>query len=92
MPSCTLDLKAIPNAPRTALAGWLGEVLKVRVHAPALEGRANEALLEFLAEQLGVSRRAVTLVRGETSRHKVVRIEGLARTEARARLTPSAVT
>ena len=92
MPSCTLDLKAIPNAPRTALAGWLGEVLKVRVHAPALEGRANEALLEFLAEQLGVSRRAVTLVRGETSRHKVVRIEGLARAEARARLTLPGVT
>ena len=89
---CTLELKAIPNAPRTALAGWLGEALKAKIHAPALDGRANEALLEFLAEKLGVPRRAITLVRGDTSRHKVVRIEGLTLTEARARLTPPAVT
>ena len=89
---CTLELKAIPNAPRTAFAGWLGEALKVKIHAPALEGRANEALLDFLAEKLGVPRRAVTLVRGETSRHKVVRLEGLTLTEVRARLTPPTVT
>ena len=88
MPSCTLELKTIPNAPRTAVAGWLGEVLRVKVHAPALEGRANDALLEFLAETLGVHRRAVTLVRGDKSRHKVVRIDGLALSEVKVRLVP----
>jgi hypothetical protein len=46
---CTLAIKAIPNAPRSAVAGWLGDVLKVKVHAPPVEGRANEALCEFLA-------------------------------------------
>ena len=77
MPACTLELKIIPNAPREEIAGWLGDALKVKVHAPALEGRANDALLEFLAGKLGLPRRAVTLVRGDKSRHKVVRITGL---------------
>jgi len=84
--SCTLELKTIPNAPRDEIVGWLGEALKVKVHAPALEGRANDALLEFLAGKFGLPRRAVTLVRGDKSRHKVVRLDGLTLAEARARL------
>ncbi|MBZ5524519.1 MAG: DUF167 domain-containing protein [Acidobacteriia bacterium] len=78
MPSaCTLELKVIPNAPRDEVAGWLGDALKVKIHSPALEGRANEALTEFLAARLGLARRAVTLVRGHRSRHKIVQIAGL---------------
>jgi uncharacterized protein (TIGR00251 family) len=75
--SCTLALKIIPNAPRNEVVGWLGEALKVKVHAPAVEGRANEELLDYLATELGVPRRSVTLVRGEKSRQKVVRLAGL---------------
>ena len=90
MPACTLELKTIPNAPRDQVAGWLGDALKVKVHAPALEGRANDALLEFLADRLGLHRRAVTLLRGDKSRHKVVRLAGLTLPEAKARLTPDA--
>lgn len=75
--ACTLELKTIPNAPRNEIVGWLGPALKVKVHAPALDGRANDALLEFLAEALAVRRSAVTLIRGEKSRQKVVRVEGL---------------
>jgi uncharacterized protein (TIGR00251 family) len=75
--SCTLELKVIPNAPRDEIAGWLEEALKVKIRAPALAGRANKALTEFLAERLGLPRRAVSLVRGDRSRHKVVRIDGL---------------
>jgi uncharacterized protein (TIGR00251 family) len=90
--SCTLELKTIPNAPRDQVAGWLGNALKVKVHAPALDGRANEALLEFLADQLGLPKRAVTLVRGDKSRHKVVRLDGLTLAEAKARLAPPAAT
>ena len=85
-PACTLAIKAIPNAPRNAIAGWLGEALKVKVHAPPVEGKANEALCDFLAETLGVPRRAVTVLRGDTSRQKVVRIEGLTLAEAKARV------
>ena len=84
--SCTLAIKAVPNAPRSAVAGWLGEALKVKVQAPPVEGRANEALCDFLAEQLGLPRRAVTVLRGDTSRLKLVRIEGLTEAEAKARL------
>jgi len=87
MPACTLELKTIPNAPRDEIAGWLGDALKVKVHAPALEGRANDALLEFLADKLGVHRRDVALVRGDKSRHKVVRIAGLTLAEVKSRLT-----
>jgi uncharacterized protein (TIGR00251 family) len=87
--SCTLAIKAVPNAPRSAVAGWLGEALKVKVQAPPVEGRANEALCDFLAEQLGLPRRAVTVLRGDTSRLKLVRIEGLTEAEARSRLTPA---
>ncbi len=86
MPACTLELKTIPNAPRDEIAGWLGDALKVKVHAPALEGRANDALLEFLADKLGVHRRDVTLVRGDKSRHKVIRIAGLTLAEVKTRL------
>lgn len=92
MVSCTLELKTIPNAPRDGLAGWLGGTLKVKVQAPALDGRANEALLAFLAEKLGVPRRAVTLLRGDKSRRKVVRITGLTLPGVRARLAPPAGT
>lgn len=83
---CTLDLKIVPNAPRNEVAGWLGEALKIKVHAPALEGRANDELCEFLADQLKLPRRAVTLLRGEKSRQKTVRLDGLTLAEARQRL------
>ncbi len=86
--SCTLAIKAIPNAPRHQVVGWLGAALKVKIHAPPLEGRANDALCEFLAEELGLPRRAVTVLRGDTSRQKIVRINGLTLDEARARLVP----
>ena len=85
-PACTLELKVIPNAPRDEVAGWMGDALKVKVHAPALDGRANDALAAFLAGRLGLPRRAVTLVRGDKSRHKVVRIDGLDLAGARSRL------
>jgi uncharacterized protein (TIGR00251 family) len=85
--SCRLAVKAIPNSPRNAVAGWLGDALKVKVHAPALDGRANAELCGFLADTLGVPRRAVTLAQGEKSRQKFVAIAGLNFEEVRARLT-----
>ncbi len=85
-PHCTLELKVIPNAPRDEVAGWLGDALKVKLQAPALEDRANDALTAFLAGRLGLPRRAVVLVQGGKSRHKVVRIDGLTIEEVRRRL------
>jgi uncharacterized protein (TIGR00251 family) len=85
-PSCTLAIKAIPGAPKNQVCGWLGEALKVKIQAPPIQGRANEALVEFLAKALEVPCRTVTLVRGGTSRHKTVRIDGLDLAEAKRRL------
>ena len=85
-PACRLELKTIPNAPRDEIVGWLGSALKIKVHAPALEGRANDALLAFLADKLGVPRRTISLVRGDKSRQKVVAIAGLDLADVKQRL------
>jgi uncharacterized protein (TIGR00251 family) len=84
--SCTLTIKAVPNAPRSAVVGWLGEALKVKVHAPALEGRANDELCEFLADTLALPRRAVTVLQGDKSRQKVLHVAGLTLAEVRVKL------
>ena len=86
MSRCTLELKTIPNAPRNEVVGWLGSALKVKVHAPAVEGKANDELIEFLAGKLGLHRRNVTLLRGDKSRQKVVQIDGLDAAEVKIRL------
>jgi hypothetical protein len=64
-----------PGAKRSQVAGLHGESLKVRIAAPALEGRANAALEAFIAERLGVRQAQVKVVRGERSREKQVLVE-----------------
>lgn len=66
-----------PRASRTELAGLHGGVLKVRVAAPPVDAAANRALIEFLAECLGVAKRSVRVVAGETSRTKVLEADGV---------------
>ena len=72
----TLPLHVQPGAKRTDVAGLHGEALKIRLAAPPIEGRANEALLKFIAEFFGVPLRQVELKQGGQSRHKVVAITG----------------
>lgn len=74
-----LALHVQPGARRTEPAGVHGKALKVRIAAPPLDGRANDVLRQFLADAFAVPLRRVTLLRGETSRDKVVRIEAPAR-------------
>ena len=81
-PTCAvveLRLHVQPGAKRTGFAGRHGDALKFRLAAPPVDGRANEALLAFLAEAFGVPQRQVAIVRGETSRQKTVRIVAPAR-------------
>ncbi len=84
-PHCTVAIKAIPNAPRSEVVGWLGEALKVKIHAPPVEGRANDALCEFLADTFDLPRRSVRVLRGDTSRQKLVRLEGLTLADVKKR-------
>ena len=79
-------MKVIPGASCDELGGWLGETFKVRLSAPPVDGRANDALIEFLAEKLGLPRRAVTLARGAAARQKLVHIDGLTLAEVNSRL------
>lgn len=84
-----VKLRIVPNARRSEIVGEYGESVKVKVAAPAVDGKANAALLEFLAEKLGVAVRAVTLVAGEKSRDKVITVEGMRLEEVRRRLLGS---
>jgi uncharacterized protein (TIGR00251 family) len=73
-------IKVHPRAKKTAITGTFGEgadaALKVALSAPPVEGRANEALIEFFAELCGVPRSAVSVLSGAQSRNKVLRIAG----------------
>jgi hypothetical protein len=81
-----LEIKLVPGASRSGIAGWLGEVLKVRVAAPPERGKANAALLATLADALGIPPQQVRLLRGRTSPRKRVEILGLSEAEVRERL------
>jgi uncharacterized protein len=70
----TLEVHCQPGARKSEVVGVHGGALKIRVAAPAVEGKANVALVAFLADQFGVPQRAVTIVRGETARRKTVHI------------------
>jgi len=69
-----LTLHVQPGAKRTEVAGIYGDALRIRLAAPPVDGKANAELLRFLTHAFGVPRRNVTLVRGDASRQKVVRI------------------
>lgn len=72
--SIRIHVHAQPGAKRTEVVGLHGDALKIRIQAPPLEGRANEELIRFLAETLGVPRSRVSLIRGDKSRSKVFEI------------------
>jgi uncharacterized protein len=83
-----LSLKVQPRASRNEIGGLMGAELKIKVSAPPVDSAANEAVLELLAETLNCPRSQLTLVRGQTSRHKQVRIRGLTLDQIEARLSP----
>jgi uncharacterized protein (TIGR00251 family) len=72
-----LSLKIIPRASRNEIAEALGNELKVKVTAPPVDSAANRAVVELIADVLNISKANVALVRGETSRHKLILIKGL---------------
>ena len=83
---CTLAVRVHPGAKQNAIGGMHAGALKVSITAPATDGRANEALIAFVAVRLGVSRARVSLLAGATSRSKTLRIEGKSAAEVQAAL------
>lgn len=89
----TVDLQVVPRASRVAIGPVAGEGadarLRVAVTAAPVDGKANDAVIEALAEGLGVKRRQITLIRGDKGRQKTVHISGLALASFRARVAGS---
>ena len=84
----TFAVKVQPRAKKDAILGDLGGAVKISLIAPPIDGRANEACVEFLAEVLNVPRSAVSIVSGETNRRKVVRVGGISAESLRDKLQP----
>jgi uncharacterized protein (TIGR00251 family) len=82
----TFAIKIHPRARKNAVTGELGDALKLSLTAPPVEGRANEACIEFLANLLKVPRSSVTIASGQTSRRKVIRVSGVSADEVQKRL------
>lgn len=81
-----LTIRAQPRASRTEVAGPYGDALRVRLAAPPVDGAANDELVAFLADALGVRKGDVEIARGHGSRSKTVRVRGVDAAEARRRL------
>ena len=84
--SATLAVRVVPRAGRTALGGRRGDAVLVRLAAPPVEGAANAALVDFLADQLRCPRRALSIVSGTRARDKRVRVDGLSPAELDRRI------
>ena len=82
-----LWLRVYPNAARNELAGFSEGVLRVKVAAPPVKGKANKELIAFLAQKLGLSKGDLTILKGHSSRNKLVSIAGLSREELTQRLS-----
>src|SRR2546422_5859225 len=86
-PHVTLSLRVQPRASRNAVVGWTGDTLNVRLTAPPVEGAANVACLEFLADLLDLPQSQLEILRGARSRNKVIRISGLTQYEVHEKLS-----
>jgi uncharacterized protein (TIGR00251 family) len=82
----TLSVKIHPRAKKDAITGTLGGVVKVSLTAPPIDGKANDACIEFFARLLQVPRSSVTIASGQTSRAKLIRVSGLSAEEVRRRI------
>jgi uncharacterized protein (TIGR00251 family) len=82
-----IDVRVIPRASKAGVAGSRGGALLVRLSAPPVEGAANDELIELIAKTLGVPRRSVTIVAGERTRLKRVRVQGVSADDAIRRLS-----
>lgn len=81
-----LPVRLQPRASANEVTGERGEAIAFRVTAPPVDGKANKALINLVAERLGIAKSRVSIVRGDTGRDKMLEIEGLSDQQARTRL------
>ena len=84
-----ISLHVYPNAPRNQLVGFSDGVLGVKIAAPPVKGQANRELVAFLSQVLGVGKSSLAILRGHTSRNKLISVSGLSQQEVMQRLSPS---
>ena len=82
----TFAIRVHPRAKKNTISGEVGDALKMSITAPPVDGKANEACVEFFAKLLKVPRSSVTIAAGQTRRNKVIRVVGLSAREVRDRL------
>jgi uncharacterized protein (TIGR00251 family) len=82
----TLRVYVVPNAKFDRVIGEQGGAIKIKLRAPAIEGKANAALRRFVAEQLKIAQHSIVVERGHKSRDKLIRIDGLSAEDVRARI------
>ncbi|MBE0426329.1 MAG: DUF167 domain-containing protein [Nitrospirae bacterium] len=73
----TIKVRVEPRSSKRNFSGLIGDTLKVKVHSPPSGGAANEELIEVLAEKIGVKRTAIKIIKGHTSKNKLIEIEGI---------------
>ena len=83
-----ISVRVQPNADKNEFMDFTGDVLRVKVAAPPVKGKANKELLAFLSQVLGVGKGSLTIVKGHTSRSKVIAIDGLSQEDIIKRLLP----
>jgi uncharacterized protein (TIGR00251 family) len=84
--STTIEVKVHPRARKNAITGKVGDALKLSLTAPPVEGKANQACIDFLAKVLNLPRSSITIAAGQASRNKLIRVAGLSAEEVRQRL------
>jgi uncharacterized protein len=82
----TFAVKVHPRARKNGITGEIGDALKLSLTAPPIEGRANEACIEFFAKLLNLPRSSVSIACGQTSRRKMIRVVGIAAEDVRKRI------
>jgi len=81
-----LSVKVTPSAARSEITGWRDDALQVKIAAPPEKGKANKELIDFISRTLGIKKSAVAIIKGQTSRNKIIAIEGMSREEIIKRL------
>jgi uncharacterized protein len=84
-------VKVHPRARKNAITGMTGDALKLAVTAPPVDGKANQAVMEFFSDLFAISRSSVTIASGETSRTKVIRVTGISAEQVRQKLQAALV-